>query len=223
MSPFLYACSEGHLEIVQWLVAIGGSLFARNDNGNNGLHLACGAGAIELVNWLLVRGLDVNARNKAGLTPFHFASDAGHVELANFLGATGASLWMEPEVDSATRTRIDEDNEMFLRACEAEEEKLHVASLKETQNRNTEASTNDDDKNSVTSGDGPLDSQLRDACAKGDEDTVVKLLKSGAKPNSKNSNGSSPLHFACAIGHRSYLSLHTLAYYVCNVLLYIET
>eukprot|EP01042_Synura_sphagnicola_P003348 gene3348-4147_t len=215
MSPMLYACSEGYLEIVQWLVALGGSLFARNDYGNNGLHLACASGSVELVNWLLVKGVNLNSRNKEGLTPFHFACEAGHIELANFLSAAGVSMWADTGDDAAERARVDEDSERFLRDCElaeynqlnqkGEEEVAGVegdggrsmglveeggagASLQPSQSHGGDRS--------------PVDGQLREACAKGNLELVEKLLGTGrADPNCQNSNGSSPLHFACAIGH----------------------
>ena len=58
----LYACHQGHFEIVQWLHAHGATMDVkrpRND-GVTPMLVACFKGHLEIVQWLLTHGADTN-------------------------------------------------------------------------------------------------------------------------------------------------------------------
>ena len=75
-SPLLWASYKGHEELVGLLAAAGVSIDARDDCGNNALHLASTGGHARTVRALLAMGTDVRSRNIYGNTALKLATDA---------------------------------------------------------------------------------------------------------------------------------------------------
>ena len=88
-----WAAQDGHLEIVQYLVAAGADINAKTD-GHMVIHEAVHGGHLALVEWLINNaGVDKNVRDDNGWTPLCWARYQGHQAIINMLNDAGASLF----------------------------------------------------------------------------------------------------------------------------------
>lgn len=65
---------DGHLEMVEFLLANKATFNVRDDKGLTPLHMAADYDHVDVAKWLLDHGADVNARDKQGRTPLHLAA-----------------------------------------------------------------------------------------------------------------------------------------------------
>jgi ankyrin repeat protein len=80
---FRYACSNGQLAVVEYLLDLGLDVNVRLQDGATGMHLAAYLGHTELVRLLLQRGADRTIRDvKFDSTPAGWAAEFGHHDLA---------------------------------------------------------------------------------------------------------------------------------------------
>ncbi|VDK46091.1 unnamed protein product [Anisakis simplex] len=85
-----WASKEGHLPIVELLLARGARVNSTNMGDDTSLHLAAAHGHREIVVKLLARKADVNATNEHGMTPLHYACFWGYVQIGEDLIQCGA-------------------------------------------------------------------------------------------------------------------------------------
>ena len=82
---FASECKEGHLELAQWLVSLGGVDIHAYDEG--AFRGACYKGHLELAQWLVsLGGVDIHAYDEGA---FRGACYNGHLELAQWLVSLG--------------------------------------------------------------------------------------------------------------------------------------
>lgn len=93
-SPLYYAAWEGHLDIVERLIAMGAEVTVATTDGLTGLHWAALEGHLEVCRALLDNGADVNARTIVqGNTPLlEVWNGGGHPEVAQLLIERGADV-----------------------------------------------------------------------------------------------------------------------------------
>jgi serine/threonine-protein phosphatase 6 regulatory ankyrin repeat subunit B len=93
-SPLYYAAWEGHLDIVNTLIAMGAEVTVATTDGLTGLHWAALEGHLEVCRVLLDNGADVDARTKVQEnTPLlEVWNGAGHPEVAQLLIERGADV-----------------------------------------------------------------------------------------------------------------------------------
>jgi len=79
-TPLHYACQEGHLKVVKYLVEQGADVNSIAstgwwfDSGMTPLHMACNGGALNVVKYLVdERRVKVNVKDYYGNTPLHYA------------------------------------------------------------------------------------------------------------------------------------------------------
>ena len=85
---FRYACSNGQLAVVEYLLDLGLDVNVRLQDGATGMHLAAYLGHADLVQFLLQRGADKTIRDdKFGGDPAGWAATFGHHDIAALIAA----------------------------------------------------------------------------------------------------------------------------------------
>ncbi|CAL1146636.1 unnamed protein product [Cladocopium goreaui] len=174
VGPLAYAAVEGHLEVVQVLLAAGASVEAKNHNGR-GPQRRDGCDRTDVV------GRRCNRRNG----PLHFAAQEGHPEVVEALLAAGASVEAKDD-DGRGPQRRDGDEPLAMAAAEGH---LEVVEALLAAGASVEA------RGSV--GRTPL----HDAAKRGHTAAVEQLLAAGAAVDAANNEGRTPLHYAAFNGH----------------------
>ncbi len=72
-TPLQYACTKGHLDVAEFLVANGAKVNALSPNNSTALMMSVMSGNEYLVKFLLDNGSDLKMRNQQGLTAIDFA------------------------------------------------------------------------------------------------------------------------------------------------------
>jgi ankyrin repeat protein len=91
-TPLHGAVEGGHADIVEFLVAIGADLQARDNADRTPLHDAAYLGFTEIARILISHGAEVNAVSGGGETPLHAAAQCGHTSTVELLIANGADI-----------------------------------------------------------------------------------------------------------------------------------
>ncbi|KAJ1480507.1 ankyrin repeat-containing domain protein [Baffinella frigidus] len=94
-TPLALAAAEGHLAMIQKLVASGAEVDAGNVYGSTPLHRAAASGCTKTCSLLVKLGADVNASNSLGVTALHMASDGCHIDTVEELLSLGADVHAE--------------------------------------------------------------------------------------------------------------------------------
>lgn len=89
---FFEACSEGNLEQICTLLAMGVSLDAINEEGHNALLLATKNGHLEAIKLLVAHGAQVTQSDKNNDTPLKYAAFNGHLPLVRYFIEQGVPL-----------------------------------------------------------------------------------------------------------------------------------
>jgi ankyrin repeat protein len=75
VTPLAYAAGFGRMEVLEFLVARGANVNARDPRGLSALHLTAYTGQLQALRFLLDKGADVTARGPSGMGPLHFVAD----------------------------------------------------------------------------------------------------------------------------------------------------
>ena len=89
MSSLSMAVQNGHIEIVEMLLAAGAAVEGYRPDGNTPLIVAGHRGRTEIARILLDAGADINARSRRGMTPLSAAVESGQLITAKFLAENG--------------------------------------------------------------------------------------------------------------------------------------
>jgi uncharacterized protein len=95
-TPLHYACTNGHLQIAQFLLEKGAVVDAPSPNETTPLMMAIRAGNIQLVRLLLDRGADIRIRNQQGYSAIDVAELFNQEEIQKGLRARWQKLYNEP-------------------------------------------------------------------------------------------------------------------------------
>ena len=95
-TPLHYACTNGHLEIAQFLLDKGAVVDAPSPNETTPLMMAIRAGNIQLARLLLDRGADIRIRNQQGYSAIDVAELFNQEEIQKGLRARWQKLYNEP-------------------------------------------------------------------------------------------------------------------------------
>ena len=92
-TPLWWAAAfNGHIEVVQFLVAQGAKVDAPNKDGCTPMYFTAFNSHIEVVQFLVAQGAKVDAPTKDGSTPLFVAAQNGHIEVVRFLVDAEADL-----------------------------------------------------------------------------------------------------------------------------------
>jgi len=95
-APLHFACRAGSDEIVEFLIAQGAPVDARDFRGNTPLHRAAAWGHVSVVKLLLAAGARRDARNGDYCTPLDLAVDGKHKPAAELLKPDGPRKQRDP-------------------------------------------------------------------------------------------------------------------------------
>ena len=84
VTPLAYAAGFGRMGVLEFLVARGANVNARDPRGLSALHLTVFTGQTQALRFLLEKGADVRATGPSGMSPLHFAAREG-AEIAGLL------------------------------------------------------------------------------------------------------------------------------------------
>ena len=74
MTPLHYACQEGHLPIVEYLISKGANIEAKGEIEMTPLHYACQEGHLPIVEYLISKGANIDAQDGDGSSLIHYRS-----------------------------------------------------------------------------------------------------------------------------------------------------
>lgn len=94
-SPLMFACREGHLEVVNEIVAES-SLISADNEGNTALFYAVNNNRLEVVKMLLRAGAPTHAVNKQGYTPRQSAMNHNYLDIAELFPPEEKPFEMPP-------------------------------------------------------------------------------------------------------------------------------
>ena len=95
-SPIHYAATNGHLKIVQFLMANGAQVNALSPSETTPLMMAIGSGNEELIKYLLDNGADLSMRNHEGYTAIDVAQLFGKDDIRDGLKSRWLKLYKAP-------------------------------------------------------------------------------------------------------------------------------
>ncbi len=95
-TPLHYACTKGHLDVAQFLIANGAMVDSRSLNGTTPLMMAVQSGNEQLVKLLLDKGADLELKNQLGLTAIDIADIYDKPWIADGLKARWLKLYKKP-------------------------------------------------------------------------------------------------------------------------------
>ncbi|KFB40787.1 hypothetical protein ZHAS_00008218 [Anopheles sinensis] len=197
-TPLHFAAGYGRRDVVEFLLANGASIQARDDGGLHPLHNACSFGHADVVRLLLEAGANPNTRDNWNYTPLHEAASKGKIDVCIALLQHGA----DPNIrnsenkipldlaDPCTRPVLTGEyrkDELLEAARSGSEERL--LELLTPLNVNCHAS------------DGRKSTPLHLAAGYNRIRVVQILLQHGADVHAKDKGGLVPLHNACSYGH----------------------
>ena len=95
-SPIHYAATNGHLEIVQFLMANGAQINALSPSETTPLMMSIGSGNELLIKYLLDNGADLRMRNHEGYTAIDVAQLFGKDDIRDGLKSRWLKLYKQP-------------------------------------------------------------------------------------------------------------------------------
>jgi ankyrin repeat protein len=158
VTPLAYAAGFGRVEVLEFLVARGANVNARDPRGLSALLLTVYTGQMQALRFLLDKGADVKSPGPSGMSPLHFAVREG---------AEIAGLLVERKADVGARN--DYGNTVLILAVREGAQDVVRLLVESGANVNT--------ANPLT-GDGPLEVALQE----GHTGIADYLRAKGAKP-----------------------------------------
>lgn len=95
-APIHYAATNGHLQIVQFLMAHGARVNAFSPSETTPLMMSIGSGNDDLIKYLLDNGADLSLRNHEGYTAIDIAQLFGKDDIRDGLKSRWLKLYKEP-------------------------------------------------------------------------------------------------------------------------------
>lgn len=89
-TPLIYAATNGHTEVMRYLLEVGADINAEAPNGTTALMMAVRSGKLDSVELLLAKGADANHRNQQGATALNWAQRGQLEAIEKALRKSGA-------------------------------------------------------------------------------------------------------------------------------------
>ena len=188
-TPLHYACEEGHLPIVKYLISKGANIEARDKDEKTALHYATFRGDYPIIEYLISKGANLKAKNKYGQTPLHYACQKDNISNAYYLVKKGANM---EEPDKYGQTPL------WLASQKGHKKFIKFALIMNHLPSNYEPVL----YSIITEKPKDFLPNIFQACKEGRITTVQWLIeKLNLDPNKADSDEKTPLHIACEYGH----------------------
>jgi len=90
-TPLYFACQEGHLPVVTFLINKGANLEASEIDGSRPLHISASQGHLEVVKAMIAKGAGMNALlTNTGQSALGLARRKNHTTIVTYLRSLGA-------------------------------------------------------------------------------------------------------------------------------------
>ncbi|KAI9856495.1 MAG: hypothetical protein M1813_008873 [Trichoglossum hirsutum] len=219
-TPLSWAAEKGHETVMRLLVEKGADVNAENVHGWTALHSAANRGHVTVVRLLIEKGADVNAKTKGGVTVLHRAASNGHktvvrliVEKRADIGMKNSDGWAALHLaisngqEAVVQLLAEKDSTINGQGRECGKALLMAAYKgKRILLRLLTKTGIDVDVHSDVFRD-----LLQLGCIQGHMDIVEELLLLGAKPNSVDEHGWTPLFCASRFQQGAILDRLVLA------------
>lgn len=94
LTALLWACANGQLTTIEYLLKNGANPCAQGNKGENALLFACCFGYVDIAKLLLKIGMDVNYTDESGSTALMYAANNNHPSCVKLLLECGADFTM---------------------------------------------------------------------------------------------------------------------------------
>jgi hypothetical protein len=91
-TPVMWACDEGYLDILEYLVSKGAIINDKTSDGNNCLMWACLGGNLNIVEYLVSKGMNINDSESGGYSCLMLACLNSCIEIVEYLMSKGAGI-----------------------------------------------------------------------------------------------------------------------------------
>ncbi|XP_048268533.1 poly [ADP-ribose] polymerase tankyrase isoform X2 [Bombus terrestris] len=203
-TPLHFAAGFNRVPVVEYLLAHGADVHAKDKGGLVPLHNACSYGHYEVTELLVKHGASVNVADLWKFTPLHEAAAKGKYEIVRLLLRHGADATKKNR-DGATPLDLvrdgDQDVADLLRGNSALLDAAKKGNLARVQRLVTQDNINCRDAQ------GRNSTPLHLAAGYNNLDVAEFLLERGADVNAQDKGGLIPLHNASSYGHLDIAAL----------------
>ena len=91
-SSLMFACIDGDLNIIDFLLRSGSHIHEKDNGGKTCLMLACANCDLDVIEFLFVNGANINDKDSNGVNCLMIACDKGNLDIIKFLLAKGANI-----------------------------------------------------------------------------------------------------------------------------------
>ncbi|QEN06050.1 hypothetical protein EW093_15585 [Thiospirochaeta perfilievii] len=211
------AVVNNNFKIIELLINSGADIDARDFNNNTPLHLSLAFSySDQIPSYLIKKGADIDAKDNFGNTPLHLTlslkldssiaklliNNGADVTVRNKAGNTPLTEAVNKNNKSIALLLLEKDAEIYAKNDKGESPltlgiKKGEVVLEWLMNNNNINFKNND-------GDTPLIIAIRE---KADSKIIEFLIKKGAKVDTRNKSGSTPLHEAIMVGNSDIINL----------------
>ncbi|XP_076678154.1 tankyrase isoform X3 [Andrena cerasifolii] len=203
-TPLHFAAGFNRVPVVEYLLAHGADVHAKDKGGLVPLHNACSYGHYEVTELLVKHGASVNVADLWKFTPLHEAAAKGKYEIVRLLLRHGADATKKNR-DGATPLDLvrdgDQDVADLLRGNSALLDAAKKGNLTRVQRLVTQDNINCRDAQ------GRNSTPLHLAAGYNNLEVAEFLLERGADVNAQDKGGLIPLHNASSYGHLDIAAL----------------
>ncbi|XP_055716585.1 poly [ADP-ribose] polymerase tankyrase [Phlebotomus papatasi] len=197
-TPLHFAAGYGRREIVEYLLANGGSIQARDEGGLHPLHNCCSFGHVDVVRVLLEAGANPNIKDNWNYTPLHEAASKGKVDVCIALLQHGA----DPNIrNSENKTPLDLADTSTRPVLTGEYRKDELLEAARSGNEETLLALLTPLNVNCHASDGRKSTPLHLASGYNRIRIVKILLQNGADVHAKDKGALVPLHNSSSYGH----------------------
>ena len=197
-TPLYLAATEGHVNVMEYLVENGAVVNTKAEDGSTPLLQAARNKHDDVVSFLIEKKADVNVKDEDNMTPLHFAAKRGNYKAVDLLVRAGAKVNVVTKKGwTPLLFTIDKGSHATEKGSLATKKgSREIVDLLTKENAKTNRAIKESRKTA-----------LHIAAAKGYVKITKSLVSKGANVDAKDKDGWRPLHYAAHKGHKNIAKL----------------